>query len=182
MKIKFFILLIFFFCFSFCTVLLAQPQAAPSCNEREEFHVLDFWVGTWDVYIGDQKIGTNKIEKVLGGCAIIENWTGGRGSEGKSFFYYLPVEQTWKQVWVTENPFSNGGVKEKSHVETLKNGGTRFQGKVLANSGTLYLDRTTLNPLENGNVEQIIEISSDDGENWREVFRGTYKPTKNSQN
>lgn len=157
---------------------VAFPQQPVPCSEREEFHLLDFWVGSWEVYSGDQKIGTNKIEKIMGGCAIIENWTGGRGSEGKSLFYYLPAEQTWKQVWVTENPFSNGGVKEKTHVETLDNGGSRFQGKVMAQSGTLYLDRTTLIPLANGNVEQVIEISSNDGENWREVFRGVYKPVQ----
>lgn len=159
--------------FSLNTAFAQQPVP---CNEQEEFHLLDFWVGTWDVYAGDQKIGTNKIEKVLGGCAIIENWTGGRGNEGKSLFYYYPLENQWKQVWVTETPYANGGVKEKEHVETLENGGTRFQGEVLANSGVLYLDRTTLNPLSNGDVEQIIEISSDEGENWREVFRGVYKP------
>lgn len=100
-----------------------------------------------------------KRRKISGGCAIIESWIGGRGSEGKSFFYYYPNEMHWKQVWVT-----NGGVEEKPHVKTLENGGTRFQGVVIANIGTEYLDRTTLNTLENGNVEQVIAISSDDEE------------------
>lgn len=164
--------------FSFSEYTSVQ-QVSPSCNEREELHLLDFWVGSWNVYSEDQKIGTNKIEKILNGCAIIENWKSGRGNEGKSLFYYFPKDSVWKQVWVTENPFANGGVKEKAHVETLENGGTRFQGTVIANNGTVYLDRTTLNPLENGDVEQIIEISTDDGQTWREMFRGVYKPKQN---
>ena len=30
--------------------------------------------------------GTNDIEKVLSGCAIIENWQDGTGGEGKNLF------------------------------------------------------------------------------------------------
>lgn len=153
----------------------AQNSTSP-CQEQEKFQLLEFWVGQWDVYMGDQKIGTNHIQKVVDGCAIIENWTSGKGATGKSLFYYYPKEQRWKQVWVTENPFSNGGVKEKEHVKTLENGGTIFQGTVISAKGAEYLDRTTLNPLENGDVEQIIEISTDGGENWRQMFKGVYKP------
>lgn len=151
---------------------------SPICGDREEFHLLDFWVGAWDVYNGDHKVGTNKIEKILNGCALIENWRNVQGSEGISIFYYYPKEGRWKQVWVTENPFSNGGVKEKAHIETLENGSIRFQGDVLAANGTEYLDRTTLTPFENGHVEQLIEISADEGKSWREIFRGIYKLVK----
>lgn len=150
-------------------------QSASPCEDRQELHLLDFWVGTWDVYVNDQQVGTNTIEKILGGCALIENWRDGRGNEGKSLFYYYPQEERWKQVWVTGNPFRTGGVKEKSHVETLDNGGTLFQGTVIAADGTEYLDRTTLRPLEAGDVEQVIEISVDGGETWKAMFRGLYK-------
>lgn len=172
---KFFGFLILFFS---CTSVLLGQQTTSSCNERQEFHLLDFWVGSWEVYSGDQKVGANTIEKVLGGCAIIENWRSAGGGTGKSLFYYYPKEERWKQVWVTGNPFSNGGVKEKAHVETLENGGTRFQGVVISSNGTEYLDRTTLNPLDNGDVEQVIEISTDGGQSWKEMFRGIYKLVK----
>lgn len=165
-----------FFVLGFFRIDSAAGQADPACNEREEYRLLDFWVGSWEVYAGEQKIGTNKIEKILGGCAIIENWKSGRGSEGKCLFYYYPAEERWKQVWITENPFRNGGVKEKVHVATLENGGLRFQGTVTTAGGGAYLDRTTLVPMGDGNVEQVIEISSDSGKSWREMFRGLYKP------
>lgn len=168
------------FCLLFAHVANGQEQVSP-CQEQEEFQLLDFWVGTWHVYVNDQKVGTNNIEKVVSGCAIIENWMSDNGTEGKSLFYYYPKEERWKQVWVTENPFSNGGVKEKAHVKTFENGGTLFQGTVISAKGAEYLDRTTLNPLKNGHVEQIIEISVDGGENWKQMFKGIYKPVGNKK-
>ena len=90
---------------------LAQSDLSP-CGDREEMHLLDFWVGSWDVFSGDRKIGTTRIEKVLNGCAILEHWKSAAGGEGKSLFYYYPAEERWKQVWVTGNPFRRGGVKE----------------------------------------------------------------------
>ena len=62
---------------------------------------LDFWVGAWTVQSQDgTKAGDNRIEKVLGGAAILEHWTDVDGSTGKSFFYFLPASGRWKQVWV----------------------------------------------------------------------------------
>jgi len=152
-----------------------QTATAPSCEERNELHLLDFWVGSWEVYSGDRQVGTNRIEKILDGCALMEHWTSGTGSRGKSLFYYYPEDGRWKQVWVTENPFGRGGVKEKAHVETLENGGTRFQGTLVTSGGREYLDRTTLVPAEDGTVVQVIEISVDGGSSWKEMFRGVYR-------
>jgi hypothetical protein len=41
-------------------------------------------------------------------------------------------------------------------------------------SGEIYLDRTTLTPLEDGRVRQLIEISTDGGHSWRSIFDGYY--------
>lgn len=155
-------------------VALAQSDVSP-CGNREEMHLLDFWVGNWNVYSGDQIIGTNRIEKVLSGCAILEHWKSAGGGEGKSLFYYYPAEERWKQVWVTENSFQRGGVKEKSHVEMPDNGVIRFQGTIVTAGGNEYLDRTTLIPFDVEEVEQVIEISVDGGESWKEMFRGVYR-------
>lgn len=125
------------------SVAHAQSEK-PKCSDQPPFQLLSFWIGEWDVFSGDQKIGFNKIEWILNQCAIVENWRDGRGVEGKSLFYYLPAKSRWKQVWVTENPLRPGGVKEKAHIETLENGSVRFQGRVIASEGAIYLDRTTL--------------------------------------
>lgn len=150
-----------------------SAQSAASCADDPTFHTLDFWVGQWDVFVGEQQVGTNRIEKVLSGCALIENWRDAGGGEGKSLFYYNPETRTWKQVWVTENPRTPGGVKEKHHIATLEGGAMRFQGTIRLPDGGSYLDRTTLTPLEDGRVRQVIEVNRD-GQNWEVGFDAVY--------
>ena len=58
-------------------------------------------MGEWGVVAGDERVGTNRIEKILDGCAILEHWRDNGGSEGKSLFYYNHATDTWRQVWVT---------------------------------------------------------------------------------
>jgi hypothetical protein len=120
-------------------------------------------------------VGTNRIVKVQAGCAIEEHWTGAGGSRGQSLFYYLPATQQWKQVWVTENAPRPGGIKEKSLVTEFEDGGIRFQGVIALPSGGSYLDRTTLTPLPDGSVRQLIEVSGDDGATWRSTFDAVYR-------
>ena len=153
-------------------------QPAPQCEQVPGFHRLDFWLGQWDVKIGDQLVGTNRIEKVLNGCAVIESWRGADGAEGRSLFFYDHVTDTWKQVWVTANATAPGGLKEKTLIETLPDGSLRFQGVVRLQDGRMYLDRTTLTPLPADRVRQHIEISVDDGSTWQSRFDAIYvRPT-----
>lgn len=158
--------------------LLAAPKAVAAqqpCEELEGFHRLDFWVGEWDVRMGDRQVGTNRITKILNGCAVREEWTGAAGGEGQSLFYYLPSSDEWKQVWVTSTATRVGGVKEKALVATLDDGSLQFQGQIPDSEGTLWYDRTTLTPLEGGRVRQLIEISQDE-ETWETTFDAVYVP------
>jgi hypothetical protein len=109
----------------------SKPLTPPNhpCENDPDYHKLDFWVGIWDVY--DNHDGTlngrDVVEKVVGGCAIIENWKEADGSsEGKSLFYYQSAKKQWKQVWVTDA----GPIKEKQLIEEMKDGGIRFQGEI----------------------------------------------------
>lgn len=157
---------------------LGQQRQFPPCEETEGFHRLDFWVGEWDVFTDGAKAGTNRIEKILNGCAILEHWTGAGGSEGKSLFYYSSATGKWKQVWVTQQATRPGGLKEKELIQEFEDGGVRFQGEISLSSGNTYLDRTTLTPLEEGKVRQVIEVSRDGGKNWRVTFDAVYVPRK----
>jgi hypothetical protein len=141
-----------------------SPSSLPphSCQSNSDYHKLDFWVGTWDVYDNHNGTlnGTDVVEKIVGGCAIVENWKEADGSgEGKSLFYYQPTRKRWKQVWVTDA----GPIKEKQLIQETKNGGTRFQGNIPHRDGKSHLDRTTLTPLPSGRVHQVIEISRNAG-------------------
>ena len=163
-------------------IVLATSVAAAAHTPRpcsaSEYGPLDFWVGTWDVVNerGEPE-GYNRIEKVLNGCAIIENWKDASGSEGKSLFYFEPVSKTWKQVWVTDT----GSIKEKTLLKDYAGPGIRFQGELPRRSGRgTYLDRTTLSKEKGGRVRQVIEISLDGGKTWPSEYRweGIYTPAK----
>lgn len=164
--------------------IAAVPSAAASqeatlpaaCDDVRGFHRLDFWAGTWDVQVNGRTVGRNRIEKILDGCAVLEHWRGQAGGEGKSLFYYIPANDTWKQVWVTAGATGRGGVKEKELVETTADGGLRFLGEIPLADGTSYLDRTTLTPLPGGRVRQVIDRSTDGGETWHTGFDAVYVP------
>lgn len=165
---------------SVCSVLsFAQsPQTLPPpCNDNPAYHKLDFWVGEWEVFDfkSGEKGGTNKIEKILKGCAIIENWTeAADGSEGKSLFYFQPVKNEWRQVWVTDV----GPMKEKVAQSSYTGEGIRFQGEIPHRDGSSHLDRTTLIPLSSDRVRQTIEISRDAGKTWEVGFDAEYRRKK----
>ena len=134
-------------------------------------HALDFWIGEWEVFLaGGTKDGHNRIEKLLGGFALQENWTELDGHEGKSWFYYYRPEKRWKQVWVTDGGF----VKEKVQVADAPPGSVRFRGEIPLKDGGTQLDRTTLTPLPDGRVRQIIEQSADGGKTWRTGYDAIY--------
>jgi hypothetical protein len=149
-------------------------QTVPKCDSVEGFRRLDFWVGNWRVEVGGQVVGTNRIEKVQGGCAVVENWTDANGGTGQSLFYYLPALDEWHQVWVTPAAVAPGGVKQKKLIEYLEGGAVRFQGTITRPDGSTYLDRTTLAPLSGGRVSQHIQISTDGGATWSDGFDAVY--------
>ena len=154
----------------------AQVIEPQSCAHNEQYGMLDFWLGDWDVYVGDNLVGRNTIEKTMKGCAVLEHWQSIDGGRGTSLFY-VDGQRTWKQVWVTEYGTMPGGVKEKTHQPLADERRVRFQGRVYAEDDKSYLDRTTLTDLDNGHVRQVIEVSMDEEATWKAVFDAEYRPT-----
>ncbi|TXC75570.1 hypothetical protein [Luteibaculum oceani] len=114
--------------FLFISPLFAQKEA-PCTGPNHT--LLDFWVGDWALSWGDNKVGTNKIEKILGGCVIEENFKGDPGIPnyyGKSVSSYDATDGKWKQVWVDNAggwlDFVGAKVGDEVHFsrETRKNG------------------------------------------------------------
>jgi uncharacterized protein (TIGR02246 family) len=155
--------------------LAGSAQAPAGCTGNSTYGKLDFWLGTWRVYVGDTLVGTSRIAKALRGCAIIEEWRDARGSRGQSLFYVVPTLRRWKLVWVTETAQRIGGVKEKHLIAELPEGGVRFQGELRQLDGRVVLDRTTLVPRAGGEVHQLIEVSGDGGGSWRPTFDARYR-------
>jgi hypothetical protein len=151
-----------------------QPSPAP-CSSVTGFHDLDFWIGSWRVTSGGRFAGTDVVTSILDHCAVTENWTDADGSHGMSLFYFNAFEQRWTQVWVTDRATARGGLKEKYLIARVPGGGVRFQGVLPGAPGSaIVLDRTTLTPVDDGTVHQLIEISRDGGTTWTPTFDAIY--------
>jgi hypothetical protein len=150
------------------------PATSAPCGADPTYHVLDFWLGDWIVVADGKEAGTNRVEKILAGCAVSELWHDADGGRGDSLFFVQPVTRRWKQVWVTDQATLPCGLKEKQLVARLPGGGTRFQGEIQVPDGRVILDRTTLTPAPDGRVHQVIEISRDGGSTWATTFDAWY--------
>lgn len=154
---------------------LAHAEDPATCAAEPELARLDFWLGSWEVCAQGERVGRDRVSKVLGGCAITEEWTASDGSQGSSLFYYAASDKVWRQVWVTDRALVPGGLKEKRLVARFADGGVRFQGEIALPDGRRILDRTTLRPIAGSTVHQRIEISRDGGDTWTTSFDADYR-------
>lgn len=152
---------------------VADAQDAPGppgCAANPEAHQLDFWLGSWDVFLPDgTKAGENRIEAILGHCALLENWTSARGGEGKSVNFFDPNLARWRQLWIdgtgTVIDFDRGG---------LVGSAMQFLGTSIGRNDRVVRQRLTLHPVAPDTVRQLWEQSTDDGTTWQTVFDGLY--------
>jgi hypothetical protein len=144
---------------------------AEPCRHSPEARQLDFWVGTWDVHHPEtgQRLGENVIEPMLKDCALMENWTGGSGSSGKSLNFYDPQRKTWRQVWVSDR----GNVLDYRDG-AFSDGAMRFQGITLSESGDTTWQRLTFVDVAPDTVRQVFEASRDGGATWDTTWVGVY--------
>ena len=150
----------------FAASVLAE-QGTCDIEQRRQF---DFWLGNWQSKAVDGKLqGRNEIRKILGGCAIQENWTSGGGKfRGTSYNFYDASSGKWHQTWVDTSGANlqlDGGLVNSSMVlsaETLV-------------EGILTINRITWTPLDDGRVRQHWEVSTDQGALWKDVFDGYYE-------
>jgi hypothetical protein len=145
----------------------APPPNAPTCDAPEH-RQFDFWVGEWSV-VGKKAgkvVGHSRIESALGGCLIVETWTG--GAQSRSLNLYNRDLGAWEQFWVD----SQGNRLQLQ-------GGLRDGAMVLETpplpDGTAprRRDRITWTPDAQGRVRQVWTVSVDGGE-WAVQFDGLY--------
>ena len=147
----------------------AMPPAGCPAEARRQF---DFWVGNWDVAVGGQHAGENRIERILEGCALLENWTGAGGMSGKSVNFYDPQLGQWHQTWVDDR----GGSLALDGKFT--SGKMVLSGTKQDKAGKTTINRITWTPLPADQVRQVWETSSDDGKTWTVAFDGLYTRKK----
>lgn len=150
-------------------VVAPSPSApsAPQCSTTKH-RQFDFWIGTWAVATPDGRVaGTNRIERVLGGCALLEQWSGAGGSRGMSLNYWDAAEGAWFQSWIDNQgqPLRlRGGLRDGRMVLEAQS----------ADSGRVVVQRISWTPLAADRVRQHWERSDDGGRTWVTVFDGNY--------
>lgn len=146
----------------------AQTPRPPPCADRVH-RQFDFWIGEWEVRSADgQLLGHNEITLIGNGCGLLENWRGAGGGEGMSINSYDPVIGNWTQRWVGVGVmlWLHGGLDGVNMVLTATTNRATPRGPAL--------DRITWAPLEDGRVQQMWDVSADDGETWTRIFDGFY--------
>ncbi len=158
--------------------LAATPSPATvmsaACN-APQYRQFDFWLGEWDLVGTDgKKSAEDKVVRVLGGCALQENWTSVKSGQGLSLSAYDPATRRWHQTLMDDS----GAV--------LKLEGEFADGKMilvgqhpsLKEKGVTITHRIAWNALPDHRVHQYWEASTNGGRTWRPVFEGTYIPRK----
>ena len=150
--------------------LLAQSAQIPAQCAAPEYRQFDFWVGDWDVTLPDGKTaGHNRIEPILGGCALRETWAGTGGLAGNSYNIYDSSRKLWHQTWVD----GQGTLLQlEGH---FANGRMVLEGESVDSTGATARQRITWEPTGPGRVRQLWETSTDGGRTWTTAFDGRYR-------
>lgn len=148
-------------------VAAQQPTHPPKCTAAE-YRQFDFWIGDWDVTLPNGKFaGTNRIDSILSGCVLRENWSGARGMHGTSYNIYDAAGRRWHQTWVDDF----GTLLELNGA--FEDGKMVLTGEQKSDSGST-LQRITWTP-KGKDVRQLWESSTDGGKTWSVVFDGNYR-------
>ena len=154
----------------FAAALEAIRAARFPCAVDERHSAFDFWIGEWVVTQNGQFAGTSSVQPILGHCTIFEQWESANGTFGKSFNYYDPGHDHWRQIWIGDSG---------SFIE--------FTGE--ARDGGIFFIAETINPADGSVthhkfeftvigedvVRQYWETSTDDGKTWQSVWDGRYE-------
>jgi hypothetical protein len=150
----------------------ADEQPKSPCA-AETMHQFDFWIGHWNVTEKGKAAGTSHIEQILDGCALLENWTGAGGGDGKSLNFFDRSDGLWHQTWVDR---SGGALFLAGKFE---NGAMRLEGARPATAKQPAVrHRITWTAQPGGKVRQLWESSPTDKEEWTVQFDGLYEPSK----
>ena len=127
----------------------------------------DFWLGEWDVTWGEEDKGTNRIERILDGKIIQENFNA-PDLRGMSVSSYDPGRRLWCQTWV-----DNSG----SYLDFT---GKFENGKMILSRdaivrGEACKQRMVWYNIDADHFDWNWERSDDGGEIWRTLWQIHYQ-------
>lgn len=147
----------------------AENPPQPGCKDAAS-RQFDFWLGHWHVSEKGKPAGDNRIERILEGCALLENWTGAQGGEGKSLNFFDRDDGLWHQTWIDR---SGGALFLAGKFEK---GAMRMEGeRPAAGKQPAMRHRITWTPLPGGTVRQLWESTPAGKDQWSTQFDGLYE-------
>jgi hypothetical protein len=145
-------------------VSLKRPPKTASC-EAPEYRQFDFWVGDWDAFDVDSpttRVARTRVDLILDGCVVREDYEGTNGLNGQSFTIFDSSRNVWHQSWVT-----NRG--QLLVIEGKVQTGEMVLRGVDYAAGGRTLIRGTWKPA-NGGVRETALTSTDGGKTWKPWF------------
>jgi hypothetical protein len=170
-------LLLFVGTASLTSISVPRPQTVRSTPcAAPEYHQLDFWVGDWDVFDVETKAKDAhvKVDRILDGCVLREQYDGADGHRGQSFSMYDSTRKVWHQSWVTnrgELLMIEGG---------MQNGSMVLSGEDRKN-GRPELVRGEWKAVKSG-VRETAATSTDGGKTWTPWFDLMFRPAISGDN
>jgi hypothetical protein len=150
---------------------LPHSSAAPACT-APEYRQFDFWIGDWDAFDIDNPstpVARARVQRILEGCVLLEDYQGVDGSHGESFSIYDGSRKVWHQSWVT-----NRG-KLLIIEGSLEDGAINLSGGDQDATGRQRLVRGAWKPVSGG-VRETAVTSTDGGKTWNPWFDILFKP------
>jgi hypothetical protein len=149
----------------------AMSRKSAPCAARE-YRQLDFWAGDWDAFDVDKpsiKVARLRVNIILDGCVLLEDYRDKDGSEGESFTIYDASRKIWHQTWVT-----NRG-KLLVIEGNMHNGEMVLSGVDHLAGGKSQRVRGIWRPVKGG-VRETAVTSTDEGKTWKPWFDLLFRP------
>jgi len=147
------------------TVTSAKDAGTSTPCSSPEYRQFDFWLGDWEAFdvTTGHKDAHVKVERILGGCVLHEEYDGADGHRGQSFSIHDSSRKIWQQTWVTN----------RGKVLTIE-GNMEGSAMVLTSAecdahGGKRLVRGEWKPTHEG-VREAAVTSTDGGKTWQPWF------------
>jgi hypothetical protein len=141
----------------------ANQAPATPCKSTAELRQFDFWLGEWEVKSAQAEngptVGRSRIESMVDGCVVLENWES-QGFAGKSWNFYDRSVQKWRQIWVDVTG------RRVEFSGSYQDNAMSFDGEVVLANGRRFKSRMKFFNLGPNKVRQFAERSTDDGKTW----------------
>ena len=154
----------------------ASPAAIPNPCLVAEQTQLSFWLGEWELTWpgekqGEVDHGTNSIRRVLDGCAIEENFSGGTAMHlrGRSLSIFDTISGKWKQTWVD----NEGGYLD--FTGEFRDGQMILAREAVRRNGQRVLQRMVFKNITPNELDWSWEASTDGGKTWQVNWPIHYK-------